>query len=307
MLAVYHSDSFRNQVIQKRRIANNTLAIQMPIADYYHTLEISRHATNEEIKQAYRKLAKRYHPDKNPGREKSAGQMFRLICIAYEILRDSQRKLKYDLTLRVTERKLEQRARHFENLRRSTQIQHKYQLMFQDFLNENIEAGLQIYEQLKREEKKFCMDDFFNYQDSRDCEFLIAEAYQRLGDYRTAIEIYESLIQYEKRRPCFHHFIDEIKDRLKRIYFHCLTNPRSLEDIPNDLDKISALNLSKREMAWIYKKLAEFYVDINWLTQAKKMLRMAFELYPRLAGAKKICQQLGMEYWMQAGRYGESL
>ena len=73
----------------------------MQIPDYYRTLEIDRRATAEDIKQAYRKQVKRHHPDKNPGQEKYAERMFRRICIAYEILSDPQRKLKYDLTSQV--------------------------------------------------------------------------------------------------------------------------------------------------------------------------------------------------------------
>ena len=75
--------------------------------------------------------------------------------------------------------------------------------MFQELLNENIEAGLEIYEQLQREKRKGCIDDFLGYADSRDCEYLIAEAYQTLGDYRTAMEIYESLIKSEKASSMF--------------------------------------------------------------------------------------------------------
>ena len=268
----------------------------MQIPDYYRTLEIDRRATAEDIKQAYRKQVKQHHPDKNPGKEKYAGRMFRRICIAYEILSDPQRKLKYDLTLKSVDVEYAWQPRPFENLRKSNQTRHKYQLMFQELLNENIEAGIEIYEQLQHEKRKGCIDDFLGYADSRDCEFLIAEAYQTLGDYRTAMTIYESLIESEKRRPCFHHFIDEIKERLKRVYFHVLTNPKNLENIPTDLEKIRALNLSKRETAWIYKRLSECYIDINQISQAKEMLSMAFELCPGMAGAKKICQQLGMEH-----------
>jgi tetratricopeptide (TPR) repeat protein len=222
--------------------------------------------------------------------------MFRRICIAYEVLRDPQRKLMYDLTLKAVEMEHQQWSSPLENLRKKAErIQQKYNLMFQELLNENMEAGLRIYEQLQREDKKFCIDNFLSYEDSRDCEFLIAEAYHTLGDYQTAMRIYESLILYEKRRPCFHHFIDEIKERLKRIYFHCLMNPQHIEDIPTDLEKIRALNLSKRETAWVYKKLAEFYLSINWLGQARTLLKMAFELHPQLSGVKKICEKLGME------------
>ena len=90
----------------------------MQIKNYYRTLEIDPNATAEEIKGAFRRLAKRYHPDKNPGHEKSAEQMFRRICIAYEVLRDPQRKLMYDLTLKATEMEHQQWASPLENLRK---------------------------------------------------------------------------------------------------------------------------------------------------------------------------------------------
>jgi tetratricopeptide (TPR) repeat protein len=110
------------------------------------------------------------------------------------------------------------------------------------------------------------------------------------------MRIYETLISHEKRRVFFHHFADEIKARLRQVYLYFLTHPQRLEDIPADLERVCALNLPKRETAWIYKKLAEFYFDINRHIQAERMLNTAFELYPRLTGAKRICQKLGVEY-----------
>jgi curved DNA-binding protein CbpA len=274
----------------------------MLFTDYYHILEINRDATPEEIKQAYRRLAKKYHPDKNPGREKSVERKFRQIAVAYETLSDTKQKFKYDLMLQAADRKERLRARYFDQLSRAEQLRRKCALMFHEFLNRNIEAGVSIYEQLQREDKKFRLDDVFDYDDSRDCEFLIAEAYHKLGDHRAAMGIYESLIEYEKRRPCFHHFTDEIKERLKQIYFHVLTNPENLEAIPTDLEKIRALDLSKQETAWIYKRLAECYIEINWMPQAKELLTMAFELNPRIKGAKKLCEQLGMEHLLRQRR-----
>ena len=236
----------------------------MHIPDYYHILEVNRQATAAEIKKAFRKLAKRYHPDKNPGREEFADQMFRQISIAYETLCYTKQRLKYDLALDALDEQQNAQASYLKNLRRATQRRQKYELMFQELLNRNDEAGIRIYEQLQREDKKVHIDNFLSYADSRDCEFLIAEAYYSFGNYRTAMRIYESLISLEKRRMFFHHFIDEIKGRLKQVYLYFLTHPQHLEDIPIDLEKVHALNLSKRETAWIYKKLAEFYFDIQW-------------------------------------------
>jgi len=63
--------------------------------DYYEILEISKSATADEIKKAYRKMAIKYHPDKNPG-DKAAEEKFKEAAEAYEVLSDAQKKQRYD-------------------------------------------------------------------------------------------------------------------------------------------------------------------------------------------------------------------
>jgi len=67
----------------------------MEFKDYYATLGLSKTATDKEIKQAYRKLARKHHPDVNPG-DKSAESRFKEINEAYEVLGDSDKRKKYD-------------------------------------------------------------------------------------------------------------------------------------------------------------------------------------------------------------------
>lgn len=63
--------------------------------DYYNILGVSRSATADEIKKAYRKLAVKYHPDKNPG-DKIAEEKFKDVSRAYEILGDEKKRKQYD-------------------------------------------------------------------------------------------------------------------------------------------------------------------------------------------------------------------
>lgn len=63
--------------------------------DYYNVLGVKRGASEREIKQAYRKLARKYHPDVNPGDE-SAEARFKEINAAYEVLSDKEKRQKYD-------------------------------------------------------------------------------------------------------------------------------------------------------------------------------------------------------------------
>src|SRR6185503_17204557 len=63
--------------------------------DYYEVLGVTRQATDQEIKSAYRKLALQYHPDRNPDNER-AEESFKEAAEAYSVLSDSQKRAQYD-------------------------------------------------------------------------------------------------------------------------------------------------------------------------------------------------------------------
>ncbi len=288
----------------------------MRIPNYYQILEIKRDASESEIKKAFRILAKKYHPDKidfnnSPDQIECAEQMFRDVLNAYDVLSDEKRKSEYDRRIRNIECKQEKYQSYYDRLNQINSDWAKLELLFHALLHRNYKTGISMYEQLcekcESNGTKWCPDDFFNYEDSRDCEFLLAEAYQNIGfangdgsiserhrNIEQAMHIYETLLSAEGQRPCFKHFITEVKDRLKRIYLYhySVEGHQQMCHIP--LSKIQDLNLPKRETAWMYKKIAEFYVEIDLFPHARQVLLMAFELQPNLAGAKKICRTLNL-------------
>src|SRR5436305_9297859 len=63
--------------------------------DYYKILGVGKNASEEEIKKAYRKLARQYHPDRNPG-DKKAEERFKEISQAHDVLSDADKRKQYD-------------------------------------------------------------------------------------------------------------------------------------------------------------------------------------------------------------------
>ncbi|XP_057947850.1 uncharacterized protein LOC131143511 isoform X3 [Malania oleifera] len=64
--------------------------------DYYKILQVDRNAKDDDLKKAYRKLAMKWHPDKNPNNKKEAEAKFKKISEAYDVLSDPQKRAVYD-------------------------------------------------------------------------------------------------------------------------------------------------------------------------------------------------------------------
>ena len=84
-------------VTGKRRydVASSSPTVSFLMSDPYHILGVARTATASEIKSAYRKLAKKLHPDVNPGR-KDIEQKFKEVTAAYDLLSDEAKRARFD-------------------------------------------------------------------------------------------------------------------------------------------------------------------------------------------------------------------
>ena len=69
----------------------------MNYKDYYEILGVPKSAPEKDVKSAYRKLARKWHPDANPNNQKQAEDKFKEIQEAYEVLGDPEKRRKYDM------------------------------------------------------------------------------------------------------------------------------------------------------------------------------------------------------------------
>jgi len=264
------------------------------MTDHYKVLGVDRKATEAQIKSAFRRLVKQVHPDKNPKDKEEASRRFRAIVAAYETLMDDRKRAFYDHMLSKYDLKRD-RLRKESGVGPSAKLS-RFDLILSDLLSGRIEEAVRVYEALKREMGNPDLTEHMNYSDARDCEFLLAEAYQTLGRYEEAARLYERSLEHERNRPYFNRFTEEVISRLKKVNSHLLTQSRVPEISLLYIQRLVFLGGSKRQIAWAYKKLAELYFEFGQMENARKSLKKAFELCPRLPGSKRICRKLGMEH-----------
>jgi len=85
------------------------------MVDYYRVLEVSKNATTADIKKAYRRLALKWHPDKNPDNQDDATKKFKEISEAYEVLADDKRRRNFDQNTQNTFNNSNTRRNDFDN------------------------------------------------------------------------------------------------------------------------------------------------------------------------------------------------
>tara|TARA_Y100001968_G_scaffold98404_1_gene88451 strand:- start:2962 stop:3897 length:936 start_codon:yes stop_codon:yes gene_type:complete len=135
--------------------------------DYFNILGISRNATDEEIKSAFRKLARKFHPDLHP-EDENAESAFKEINEAYEILSDQKKKKSYERFLNYWYRSTKNMSEDFYRENQGSEFMDN--LSFDDFLTDLIgnfsEVGQDIYSNLFNEKKtkSLNLDAEFNLQ-----------------------------------------------------------------------------------------------------------------------------------------------
>ena len=263
--------------------------------NYYAILEIRRNATRSQVKAAFRKLAKKHHPDFHPPeREKWAHNRMQEILRAYEVLIDNEKRAIYDRTISHLD---DLRAPSLRESLKKKRSDPKAccRLIFLDLLEGRGSEALALYEELRAEASDFSLKDHMPIPDYLDCEFLLAEEFERQNDEERAFELYSLLCREDKVYNYFKHFREEIMLRLRNLLVRFLRAdaqlPLALRCLSGEMKDI----FPRKERAFLYKKLAEGLCRNGDLRPARLSLLSALQLNPKLGGTKKIRRKLGID------------
>jgi len=256
---------------------------------YYEILDVGRGASQAEIKQAFRRLAKRYHPDTNPKNEETATKRLNEVITAYRVLSNERERARYDVMMRTNPGLNAQGS-----ATRSRTVGDRVRRILTDLLCGRGLRALATYDEL-REDENFDLAPHLDIRDYLDCVFLLAEQLERVGRYREAAEFYEDLYAREKDPPRHRYFFEEVKARIKKLYSRKLPrDARTAEEEISYYERILEFDVDRSEKAFLLKKIAEVYCRIGNVGKARDIFRQALRLKPGLKGTATIREKLGM-------------
>jgi len=261
--------------------------------NYYDILNVSRTAAHDEIKRSFRRMAKQLHPDRNSHRTEWASAKTRLILEAYHVLRDAEKRLEYDMLLASDPEAARKRFwEKWEKRRREDEsVGGKMRLILHYLLTERATEAVEIYVKL-RDGNGACLRGHLSDRDYLDSLFLLAEEFERTGDVHMAAKQYAEMYGMLRALPTRAYLHMEVRSRLYTLLTRGLPRKAGRKNSVGYLKDALNLRLNKAERAYVHKKLAECYCACGDTGQAARHLRTAFELKPRIKGAKKIAEKL---------------
>ncbi len=251
-------------------------------------------SNNEEIKDSFRKLVKKYHPDKNRSNGTHSEGKIKLLIEAYKTLTDSEKRTHYDNLLQY--KNAEEHHYHYEKGERdkkdNNDLSIQLKQVLRDLLDKNGVQAVKDYERLQKKIDKFDLVKFLSIKDFLDCTFLLAEEYEKQESYELAFKLYEDVYQKENGSPARRLLQEEIKDRIIRLSCKKLLKLVQAKSAIAYLQRALNLKLSKSERAFVHKKMADCYLKLGEWNSSIVNFDMAMSLNPNLKGAQTLRNKL---------------
>ncbi len=269
---------------------NNMQIEEVQRTNYYEILDVDRNASSEEVKSAFRKLAKLYHPDNTPRNAKESEMLLKRVMASYRVLGNKRERERYDVLLR--NRPVAYKEQDEKRKRRTDRMRAK--AFLECLLNAQTNEALEMYERIR--EQGFNLEDHMSERDYLDCLFLLAEQLEEVERDKEAVDLYEELYRREKEPPRRRYFFDEIELRLQKLYSRKLPlKAGNTEEEIACYERMLEFDIDRNEEAFIWKKIAEVHLRRDEKEIAKEMLSKALDLQPALKGTAIIRCELGME------------
>ncbi len=264
--------------------------------NYYQVLQVQEGSDRAEIRNSFRKLAKKYHPDKTRTNGISSEDKIKLLIKAYKTLTDSEKRIHYDTQLQNNNARGFYYKEKVERESYKQDLKSQAKAVLNDLLNKNGHQAIRNYERLKEENKEFELLAFLNLKDYLDCKFLLAEEYEKQGHYELAFKLYEYVYQEEDGNPARKHLLEEIKERIIRLSCKKLIKLAQPGAALAYLTRALNLKLNKNEEAFVYKKIADSYVASGEWDSALEKFNRALSLCPNLKGAQTLKNKLNKHF-----------
>ncbi|MBA7656569.1 Chaperone protein DnaJ [subsurface metagenome] len=259
--------------------------------NYYEILGIEPGCTSSEIKRSFRKKAKEMHPDLKASDSRNSEDQMKDLIDAYEILSNPTKRSDYDRTIAIYFSKLKFNYREYLKSRKDDYLSQS-KLIFHDLLNSEYEEAIELYEYLNNSNKYFKLERYLDHEDYMDCFFLLAEAFEKKGEYVRACEMYKKLYIFELKKPYFHHFIEEVIERLRNITCFKMVSCLPAETVIQFIQDLIDFEFSRKDNAFFYKKIAEIYCNLGKKDLAIHYLHKGLKLDQKLPGVKKLKEKI---------------
>ncbi len=256
--------------------------------NYYDTLGVAIEASPTQIKKAFRERAKKAHPDITGNQ---ASQDMRRLLTAYETLSDPERRKEYDRAYFRFVKKVDFDYRSFLK-EDEDNPESQAKLIFFDLLHLEEDEAIEVWRRMGALD--FAMEDLLDREDWMDCSFILAEELDQRGYPYDAFQLLIRLVEEEKRKPYFKHFMPEVDGLVKEI-----VRVRLAAAVPDDvyaecLEEMLDLGYPRKEESRWLRDLAMVLERLGDSHGAAAALRDALTRDSGLNGVVQLRRRLGV-------------
>ncbi len=258
--------------------------------NYYRVLDVGRKSVSADIRNSFRRLAKKYHPDTTALEPGLAAAHMRLLLVAYRVLMDGAKRSAYDLRFKLV---LEEGGNpRLEKLRNRGEDPYSRALLtLRSLLNGQHREAISLCQTLFPlfQDGRDTLQKLLGTGDYLDFLFLLAEAFEAAGDFPRAAGLYEKAYREDLKWEYFRHFRSELKHRIRTVYCrHLARDPDPQVAVSRYRVLLEEYSFPRQDRAFFLKKMAERFCELGNFARAREHLEQAERLKPGLAGTKKL-------------------